>query len=121
MPRLHVLAVSAAALVLLTISLSGAGAQQSQLERQVPASPAQLQLSFAPIVQRVAPAVVNVYAAKRVVQNNNPLSGRSDLPPVLRRARPAPADAALAGLRRHGGSVGPGRHQRHVIEGADAR
>ena len=37
----------------------------------MPASPAQLQLSFAPIVKRVAPAVVNVYAA-HVVENNNP-------------------------------------------------
>ena len=40
-------------------------------QRQVPSSPAQLQLSFAPIVQRVAPAVVNVYAA-HVVENRNP-------------------------------------------------
>ena len=40
-------------------------------ERQVPASAGQLELSFAPIVKRVAPAVVNVYAA-RVVTNNNP-------------------------------------------------
>ncbi len=37
----------------------------------MPASMAQLQLSFAPIVKRVAPAVVNVYAA-HVVENNNP-------------------------------------------------
>src|ERR1700735_3831965 len=71
MPRLHVLAVSAAAFVLLAISLSGAGAQDSQVQRQVPTSPAQLQLSFAPIVKRVAPAVGNVYAA-RVIENSNP-------------------------------------------------
>ena len=32
----------------------------------------ELRLSYAPVVQRVAPAVVNVYAAK-VVQNRNPL------------------------------------------------
>jgi Do/DeqQ family serine protease len=37
----------------------------------VPNSVRQLELSFAPIVKRVAPAVVNVYAA-RVVENNNP-------------------------------------------------
>ena len=37
----------------------------------MPASAAQLQLSFAPVVKRVAPAVVNVYAS-HVVQNNNP-------------------------------------------------
>ena len=33
---------------------------------------AEIRLSFAPMVQRVAPAVVNVYAAK-VVENRNPL------------------------------------------------
>jgi len=39
--------------------------------RVVPSSPAQLTLSFAPVVKRVASAVVNVYAA-RVVENRNP-------------------------------------------------
>ena len=49
------------------LAASSANAQQ----RQVPTSAAQLQLSFAPIVQHVAPAVVNVYA-QHVVANNNP-------------------------------------------------
>jgi len=40
-------------------------------DRRVPSSPAELRLSYAPIVQRVQPAVVNVYAAK-IVQNRNP-------------------------------------------------
>jgi Do/DeqQ family serine protease len=40
-------------------------------DRQAPSSMGQLQLSFAPIVKRVAPAVVNVYAA-HVVENRNP-------------------------------------------------
>ena len=44
---------------------------QNAVERQVPNSMGQLQLSFAPIVKRVAPAVVNVYAA-HVVENQNP-------------------------------------------------
>src|SRR6201998_513242 len=39
--------------------------------RVVPSSPAQLTLSFAPVVKRVAPAVVKVYAAK-AVENRNP-------------------------------------------------
>jgi len=61
-------AAAAAALVGLT-GLSGqAGAQ----DRRVPTSTAELTLSYAPIVKRVAPAVVNVYAA-RVVENKNPL------------------------------------------------
>jgi Do/DeqQ family serine protease len=56
-----------AALCLLTLGAQHSAAQQ----RQVPTSAGQLQLSFAPVVKRVAPAVVNVYAA-RIVTNNNP-------------------------------------------------
>src|SRR6266702_4130958 len=56
-----------AAFCLLALCVTDALAQQ----RQVPASAGQLELSFAPIVKRVAPAVVNVYAA-RIVANNNP-------------------------------------------------
>jgi len=69
MPRLHFPVVPAVAIILGALIVSGAGAQDVQ--RVVPNSPAQLQLSFAPIVKRVAPAVVNVYAT-HVVENNNP-------------------------------------------------
>src|SRR5690348_18393537 len=65
MPRLAVFII--AALCLLSAAIPAAVAQQ----RQVPASAGQLELSFAPLVKRVAPAVVNVYAA-RIVTNNNP-------------------------------------------------
>jgi Do/DeqQ family serine protease len=41
-------------------------------DRRVPTSQAELQLSYAPIVQHVQPAVVNVFATK-MVQNRNPL------------------------------------------------
>jgi serine protease Do len=41
-------------------------------ERVVPQSPAQVQLSFAPVVQRAAPAVVNVYSNRIVPQAVNP-------------------------------------------------
>src|SRR5215831_2837318 len=66
------------------IALSGPAAAQ---DRRVPTGP-ELKLSFAPIVQSVTPAVVNVYAAK-VVENRNPLFddplfrrffGSSDMP-----------------------------------------
>jgi Do/DeqQ family serine protease len=57
----------AVALCLPTLGALPVAAQQ----RQAPASASQLELSFAPIVKRVAPAVVNVYAA-RVVTTNNP-------------------------------------------------
>src|SRR5712691_3704310 len=57
-----------AILVAIVVALTGPAAAQ---ERRVPTG-AEIKLSFAPIVQRVAPAVVNVYAAK-VVENRNPL------------------------------------------------
>ena len=40
-------------------------------DRRVPASPMELRMSYAPVVQKAAPSVVNVYAA-RVVENRNP-------------------------------------------------
>jgi Do/DeqQ family serine protease len=40
-------------------------------ERTVPGSTAEMQLSFAPVVQRTAPAVVNVYAQRVAVSQGN--------------------------------------------------
>ncbi len=57
------------AILFVTLALSAALA--SAQDRRLPSSAAELQLSFAPVVKRVAPAVVNVYAA-RVVENRNP-------------------------------------------------
>ena len=72
MPRLPISAAAAFAVFLLGQFAPGASAQsQSSIDRQVPSSIGQLELSFAPIVKRVAPAVVNVYAA-HVVENQNP-------------------------------------------------
>src|SRR6202453_790897 len=77
MPRLAVPAISAAAVLLLSALLSAflpgvfSAPRAVAQERQVPSSMGQLELSFAPVVKRVAPAVVNVYAS-HVVENNNP-------------------------------------------------
>ncbi len=57
------------ALVLLAVP---AAAQAPGL-RLTPADKPQIQLSFAPVVKRVTPAVVNVYASRTVRQANNPL------------------------------------------------
>ena len=57
-------------LAVLLIS-AGLAAPAFAQDRKVPSSQAELRLSYAPIVQRVQPAVVNVYAAK-IVQNHNP-------------------------------------------------
>src|SRR5260370_9122603 len=54
------------------VALAGTVDRAAAQDRRVPASPADIRLSYAPIVQRVQPAVVNVYAAK-MVQNRNPL------------------------------------------------
>jgi Do/DeqQ family serine protease len=56
-----------AAAVLAVMALQPAAAQ----DRRVPASTTELRLSYAPVVQKVTPSVVNVYAA-RVVENRNP-------------------------------------------------
>jgi Do/DeqQ family serine protease len=51
-----------AALVFFTLALPPAGAQAA--ERAVPQSRAEVTLSFAPVVKKAAPAVVNVYASR---------------------------------------------------------
>jgi Do/DeqQ family serine protease len=57
-----------AGLAAVVLAVSGGAAAQ---ERQVPGSTAQMMASFAPVVHRVAPMVVNVYAAKI---NRNPFA-----------------------------------------------
>jgi len=86
-------------------------------ERRVPA-PSELVLSYAPVVKQVAPAVVNVYAAK-VVQNRNPLFDD----PIFRRFFGVPGNGPQ--VQRSLGSgviVDPSGlvvTNVHVIEGAD--
>ena len=67
----------------------------------MPPSAEALRMSYAPIVKRVAPAVVNVSAAK-IVENRNPLMDdpffRRFFGAAVRRPRDS---AALARLRRH--------------------
>ena len=103
-----------AALVALLIGVDGPLAAQ---ERRVP-TPPELKLSFAPIVQRVAPAVVNVYAAK-VVENRNPLFED----PLFRRFFGAPGMPRDRVQRSLGSGVlvdpsGLVVTNNHVIEGA---
>jgi len=87
-------------------------------ERRVP-GPDELRLSFAPVVHRASPAVVNVYAAK-VVQNRNPLFDD----PIFRRFFGAPGGGAPQVQRSLGSGVivdpsGLVVTNVHVIEGAD--
>jgi Do/DeqQ family serine protease len=50
----------------------GAPALAQQTAPRPPATRAEISLSFAPVVKRAAPAVVNVYAQRRVQGSNNP-------------------------------------------------
>jgi Do/DeqQ family serine protease len=54
-----------------TALVATAPAQPAQ-DARVPSSPGEIKLTFAPVVKRVTPAVVNVYAA-RIVQDRVPL------------------------------------------------
>src|ERR1700684_1411444 len=88
-------------------------------DRRVPASASELRLSYAPIVQRVQPAVVNVFATK-VVQNRNPLMDD----PIFRRFFGVPGNQPEQMQRSLGSGVmvdpsGLVVTNVHVIEGAD--
>ncbi|MET0867239.1 MAG: DegQ family serine endoprotease, partial [Pseudorhodoplanes sp.] len=84
-----------------------------------PRSPNELKLSFAPVVKRVTPAVVNVYAA-RMVENRNPLFDD----PFFRRFFGAPGNIPREQMQRSLGSgviVDAGGlviTNNHVVEGA---
>src|SRR5438045_3456035 len=107
---------AACIMALATILATGRAVAQ---DRRVPASAAELRLSYAPIVQRVQPAVVNVYAAK-VVQNRNPLLDD----PIFRRFFGVPGQQPEQMQRSLGSGVmvdssGLVVTNNHVIEGAD--
>jgi Do/DeqQ family serine protease len=107
--------MTSAALLLFCLSWPAA----AQDARVVPASPGQLALSYAPVVKRAAPAVVNVYAAK-TVENRNPLLDD----PIFRRFFGGPSMPREQVQRSLGSGVivdhsGLVVTNNHVIEGAD--
>src|SRR6202043_3011085 len=110
---------AAATILLCVVAMAGTVDNAAGQERRVPASPAEVKLSYAPIVQRVQPAVVNVYAAK-MVQNRNPLLDD----PIFRRFFGVPGQGPEQMQRSLGSGVmvdpsGLVVTNVHVIEGAD--
>lgn len=97
----------------------------AEIQRVAPTSPTQVQLSFAPIVKRAAPAVVNIYTKRRVqVQTPMALFAQD---PVMRRLLGQRAPQAMT-QERVVQSLGSGVivHQNgiavtssHVVEGSD--
>jgi Do/DeqQ family serine protease len=116
--RSHLLAISVLLMLAAAPLVTGdAGAQ----ERRLPASANEARLSYAPVVQRVAPAVVNVYAAKTVTVRNPLLDD-----PIFRRffGMPGGPDGGEQQQRSLGSGVlidaaGLVVTNNHVIEGAD--
>ena len=106
----------------LFISIAAAAPSSNAQERRLPASQEELRLSFAPVVQHVAPAVVNVYAAKTVSVRNSLLDD-----PIFRRFFGMPGGPGGLGeqVQRSLGSgvlidaSGLVVTNNHVIEGAD--
>jgi len=102
----------------LTLGLLSSNALLAQ-ERRLPVSPNEVRLSYAPVVQQVTPAVVNVYAAKTVAVHN-PLFDD----PIFRRFFGVPGGGGEQVQRSLGSGVlidaaGLVVTNNHVIEGAD--
>jgi Do/DeqQ family serine protease len=118
--RSHLVAIRVFLMWAATAVPLATGGVQAQ-ERRLPASTNEVRLSYAPVVQRVAPAVVNVYAAKTVTVRNPLLDD-----PIFRRffGMPGGPDGGEQQQRSLGSGVlidaaGLVVTNNHVIEGAD--
>src|SRR5690606_20283262 len=70
------------------------GGSEQQPSRRIPFSREQIQLSYAPLVKKTAPAVVNVYASSRV-QVRSPFMGDPFFEQFLGRQMPPRIQSSL--------------------------
>ena len=59
--------------VMAVMAVAGAALQAAAAERQIPETRQEIQLSFAPVVRKAAPAVVNIYSRRIVRTRASPL------------------------------------------------
>lgn len=101
----------------------GKSKSEDQEAKRVPDSMPEITLSFAPLVKKASPSVVNVYAAKKVRQQRSPFGGD----PFFERffgnnnpfSQPKPRVQSSLGSGVIVGSNGIILTNNHVIEGAD--
>ncbi len=107
----------------LLLVIAGAGAATAQAVKQVPGTRAEIQYSFAPLVHKVGPAVVNIYARAEVTERrasplfDDPFFRRffGDVFPGEARKRTAQSLGSGVIMREDGLVV----TNYHVIKGAD--
>ncbi|WP_226886938.1 Do family serine endopeptidase [Nisaea nitritireducens] len=107
----------------LFLAIAGPGVAAAQVVKQVPGSNAELQYSFAPLVRKVGPAVVNIYARAEVTERrasplfDDPFFRRffGDVFPGEARKRTAQSLGSGVIMRADGLVV----TNYHVIKGAD--
>ncbi|WP_323796426.1 Do family serine endopeptidase [Nisaea sp.] len=115
--------VAAACLGGLFLVFAGAGTVTAQAVKQVPGTRAEIQYSFAPLVRKVGPAVVNIYARAEVTERrasplfDDPFFRRffGDVFPGEARKRTAQSLGSGVIMREDGLVV----TNHHVIKGAD--
>ncbi|WP_299440280.1 DegQ family serine endoprotease [uncultured Rhodospira sp.] len=112
-------------LTVATLGPTAGSAQSAGVARQVPQSRAEIALSFAPVVERAAPSVVNIYSRRVVRERQMP---RLFDDPFFRRFFGHPFGTVPHQRERVQNSLGSGvivrengviLTNRHVIEGAD--
>ncbi len=119
MTERRILRLAIGTLALAMLGLAPVVGQAQAQDRTVPRSAAELKLSFASVVKRATPSVVNVYAA-RAVEVRNPLFDD----PLFRRFFGAPGNIPREQMQRSLGSgviVDPSGliiTNNHVVEGA---